>query len=417
MTQRLLFRLNPFSPDTPVEPDLFAGRRSELQQIETALHSTYKNHPQHILIQGERWIGKSSIARYAESLAFMAPTTLQEAQANFFISYTRAGSCRNLDELCIAVIDGFKKCQNTAKSRVFDLLSKIKGLQIGPIGIQFDSQNRVDSFVPTFPTLLESILDQTKDYYSSFLIIIDETEQLSTIPGSASFFKTLLEQLNGDGYTNVMFLITATPEGIDKFTVDHPSFPRLFRYVSLPLMSEVESDELIQKALRRGSPVVSIDKAAISSIYRYSDGFPGLLQELGFVSFETNTDNIIEIEDVLDGILGVEGKMKGALDTLYDKHFRKTLTADLLSDRYRIILKTIASAEKEVVPLTTLKHAITPHDEWQLGPYLGNLVKYKIIDKLPGSRGQYKLSSRMLRLWLRLEEVRKGKPKSKNDKT
>jgi len=89
----------------------------------------------------------------------------------------------------------------------------------------------------------------------------------------------------------------------------------------------------------------------------------------------------------------------------------------LLSDRYRIILKTIASAEKEVVPLTTLKHAITPHDEWQLGPYLGNLVKYKIIDKLPGSRGQYKLSSRMLRLWLRLEEVRKGKPKSKNDKT
>lgn len=415
MTQQLLFRLNPFSPDSPVEPDLFAGRKSELKQIEIALHSTYNHHPQHILIQGERWIGKSSIARYAESLAFMAPTILQVANVNFYISYIRAGSCRNLDELCIAIIDGFKKCQNTAKSRVFDLLSKIKGLQIGPVGIQFDFQNRIDSFVPTFPTLLESILDQTKDYYSSFLIIIDETEQLSTIPGSASFFKTLLEQLNGDGYSNVMFLVTATPDGIDKFTEDHPSFPRLFRYVSLPLMSEEESAELAHKALQRGNPIVAIDDDALRFIYRYSDGFPGLLQELGFVSFEVNTDKKIEIDDVVQGIVGVKGKMKGALETLYDKHFRKTLTADLLSDRYRIILKTIAFDNDEVVAFTTLKNAITPNNEWQLGSYLGNLVKYKVIDRLPGSRGQYKLSSRMLRLWLRLEKI-KSKPISKKSK-
>jgi hypothetical protein len=52
----LMEKRNPFSPDMPVAPSLFAGRTAEITQISTALSDAVHGTARHLLIQGERWI-------------------------------------------------------------------------------------------------------------------------------------------------------------------------------------------------------------------------------------------------------------------------------------------------------------------------------------------------------------------------
>lgn len=399
-------KINPFTPDTPVEPALFAGRQSETGQIRTALYNTYADKAQHILVRGDKWIGKSSIARYAKSMATMANVIFQDEKANFFTGFCRLGSCRSLSEVCISLIDNFKNVQSSVRIRIFELLSKIQGLNIGPFGVQFAQDAKKDFIVATFPTLLERLLEEAKGSYRGFMVILDETEYISSLPGIASFIKTLLEELYGDGYRNIMFLLTATPEGIERFTSDHASFPRLFRYVDLDLMDKGETLELIKKALWAGEPVVSIDDSAIEFIHHYSGGFPGVAQELGYAIWEANTDDVIDERDCLEGTAGVPGKVKGAMDTLYDKHFKKVLTPELLSYEYWAILGVIATSRDAMVTFDTLKEKLRSIPSKRLAGYLGNLVKKGVIRRTQvGRKSGYEIASQMLKIWLRLKQI------------
>jgi len=400
------YKINPFTPDAPVEPALFAGRKSEIGQIRTALYNTYANKAQHILVRGDKWIGKTSIARYAESMATMANIIFEDEKANFFTSFCRLGSCRSLSEVCISIISNLKNVQSPVRIKIFGLLSKIKGLSVGPFGVQFAQDARKDFIVPTFPTLFERLLDEAKGSYQGLLVILDETEYISALPGIGSFIKTLLEELHGDGYRNIMFLLTATPEGIERFTSDHASFPRLFRYIDLDLMGKAETRELMKKALQAGEPIVSIDESAIEFIYYHSGGFPGVAQELGYAIWEANTDDVIDDKDCLEGAVGIPGRVKGAIDTLYDKHFKKVLTPQLLSYEYGAILEVVATSRDAMVTFDTLEEKLSSIPPKRLAGYLGNLVKKGIIKRRQvGRQRGYDIPSQMLRIWLRLKQI------------
>src|SRR5438093_1177605 len=62
-------RFNPFRPGSPVPPGMFTGRLSEIATLEKALFQTKNGNPQHVLITGERGIGKSSLLLYLDAVA------------------------------------------------------------------------------------------------------------------------------------------------------------------------------------------------------------------------------------------------------------------------------------------------------------------------------------------------------------
>ncbi len=404
----LIEKQNPFSPDMPVTPGLFAGRAPEISQISTALNDATQGTPRHLLIQGERWIGKTSIARYAEALAQMRGPYPRDNRASFYVSFCSLGSCFSLEDLCLNIIDSYKRLQNTPKEKVFRLLSSIQGIQIGPVGVTLNRDPRKAQFrVSEFPRIMESILRHTSEYYQAFLIIMDETERAAKIRGVASLLKDTFEHLDRVGIRNIATIMTATHECVDAFTSDHPSFPRLFRYVNLRLMDKNESKELIDKALGAGWPPTKMVKRSYEFIHHYSDGFPGLVQELGYSAFEVNTDKTISVNDVVHGVLGWRGH-KGALDTIFDKHFRKTLTRDLLSDRYRQILEAVDEYGDEEFTYKTIVDKLGPSCTWQVGSYVGVLVQRGVLQRVAGRKGIYRFSSRMLPLWIRLNGIEKA---------
>jgi hypothetical protein len=407
-TMPLMEKRNPFSPDMPVQPSLFAGRTQEIGQISSALSDAVHGTSRHILVQGERWIGKTSIARYAEALAQMRKSEGDDKRTSFFVSFCSLGSCFSLEDLCSSVLDSFKRLQNTAKERVFRILGSIQGLQIGPVGITLNREPHGTQFrVAEFPHIMESIVRDASDHYQAFLLILDETEQVSRIPGVASLLKDTLEHLDGIGLRNFVTVLTATSECVDTLTADHPSFPRLFRYVNLRLMDERECQELIDKALQVGWPPTHMAKEAYHEFHHFSDGFPGLVQELGYSAFEVNSDDIITLDDFVSGVVG-SGGHKGALDTIFDKHFRKTLTVDLLSDRYREILEAAEDYIDGEFTYRTIVEKLGKKCRWQVGSYMGVLVQRKVLQRVPGRKGTYRFMSRMLPLWIRLRGIKKA---------
>jgi Cdc6-like AAA superfamily ATPase len=62
-------RINPFRPNSPVNPGMFVGRVAELERLETSLLQTRADQPGHFMITGERGIGKTSLLIYLRYLA------------------------------------------------------------------------------------------------------------------------------------------------------------------------------------------------------------------------------------------------------------------------------------------------------------------------------------------------------------
>jgi Cdc6-like AAA superfamily ATPase len=62
-------KFNPFVPNGIAFPVMFTGRHDEICAIEQALFQAKNSNPQHILISGERGIGKSSLLYYADLIA------------------------------------------------------------------------------------------------------------------------------------------------------------------------------------------------------------------------------------------------------------------------------------------------------------------------------------------------------------
>ena len=62
-------KYNPFRPNQPIFTGMFAGRMDEMDRIDNLLFQTKESNPSHILIQGERGIGKTSLLLVANHFA------------------------------------------------------------------------------------------------------------------------------------------------------------------------------------------------------------------------------------------------------------------------------------------------------------------------------------------------------------
>ena len=77
-------RVNPFQPNSPVAPGMFAGRVAHLVSLEEALLQTCADRPKHFMLTGERGIGKTSLLQYFKSMA-SGEVDLDSGPMNFLV--------------------------------------------------------------------------------------------------------------------------------------------------------------------------------------------------------------------------------------------------------------------------------------------------------------------------------------------
>lgn len=409
-------RLNPFQPDQPARVSIFTGRVAERELIRQTLVDTLRGRASHVLVVGERGMGKTSLARFVADLAVSDSVLLGAGSvpppAVLFVSL---GFAPTVDEACAAILgEAYRWSRERSSPLVHwfqNELRHLEGLQVGPFGISLKARDATSpSSIPrAFPDAIAEFAK--KAAVSGVVIILDETEAISQDLAFPSFVKSTLETLTVRGLGSIELVMTMTPEGRNRAADAHPSFLRLFRPLAVGPLSAVEVAELVEKTLLEGLPRKTADRQFLENIAHYSSGIPSFVHEIGRAAFDVDTDDVLSWPDFVAGIHGTDDVV-GAIAILEQKHFRERYSQKVLSNTYRKILHAMAEAEVALqsseVSTEELRSRLP--DVEQISPYLANMAKRGVVARVDGKRGVYRLPDRMFGVFLRLAAARQRRP-------
>jgi Holliday junction resolvasome RuvABC ATP-dependent DNA helicase subunit len=118
---------NPFTPNSPIDPQHFAGRIDEVIKIQAALNQTRHGKTQHILLTGERGIGKTSLGLYARYIA-QNPNDVLSTDFRYVTAYYTVEREQSLVDVCRGLTT--KLLQNVEQGLAKKCTERLKKLKL-----------------------------------------------------------------------------------------------------------------------------------------------------------------------------------------------------------------------------------------------------------------------------------------------
>lgn len=218
-----------FSPAAPIRSrDFFMGRFEQLRRVEQAVREP----GQHIVLFGERGVGKTSFANIIE---------------------TEFGGTKTAKLTC---------SRNLQFTEIWkELLRKAwKAFNLDP-GALAKIPATLDPF-----TLVDALSGIEKPY----LFIFDEFDSVSNKAMLGLFADTVKSLSDNLPHLHCMFVGIGL--SVKDLIGEHASLERCLRQVHLPRMSEEELSEIVDKGLMRLK--MNIDKSVRADVIEFSQGFP-----------------------------------------------------------------------------------------------------------------------------------------------
>lgn len=385
---------NPFTPNSPIDPRYFAGRLAEVIKVQAALNQTRHGKTQHILLTGERGIGKTSLAIYTRYIA-QSPNEILKTDFNFATAYytvergqTLIDVCKGLTSKLLAQVEQGLAASCMEKLKKLNLhfgvhVPGIGEIKVDPVKASPEAKARLYA---DFEKAIEEAWDELKTTHNGILLIVDEIHNLDTFEGAGSFFKVVSEAWAIDGYRNAMFAVIGLPEVPIKITEDDASAPRVFSYVELKRMTAEEGLGIVNSCIADSGK--SIQSAAALQIANWSGGIPYFLHQLAYDSFEQDGDGVITGDDAAQGLMA----------SLVQ--FERMSFGDL----YR----SVEGTQKQKIVDELSRAFASPRTAKDLGKvlkiknvhqYLVSLDKAGIVEK---NKSRYRLSSELLSIYVQL---------------
>lgn len=245
--QDRLYALIPrvFSPGTPISTkQLFAGRREQVVQV---LESIY--HPgQHVIIFGDRGIGKTSLSAVLGEFAQGA--------------------------------DAFVLCRiNCGSADTFDSVWRKMFTQIDIGGEAHKTIAETLSDAPITPFIVQQQLAPiTQDSRTRVILVFDEFDTILDTTAKKPFSETI--KALSDFAIPATIIIVGIADTVDKLIAEHQSIERNIVQVRMPRMSAVELEEILVK---NGLDAIGlgIEDNAKRWIIELSQGLPNYTHSLG----------------------------------------------------------------------------------------------------------------------------------------
>lgn len=400
-------KFNPFRPNAIAPPDIFCGRSAEISRVGQSLHQTSNHNPQHFLIEGERGIGKSSLF-----LLFcqMARGVVQMEDAKKFDFLVVNIELRETDEFSdildriITSLDSEVRKTDKIKSITditLDFASQFEAAGIKYKKKELDRGRLMDAVAET----LIKLAKDERIAADGILLLLDESDRPTVSAKLGEICKLLSERITRADGDKVLFGLTGLPGLVAKLRESHQSSSRMFTRWRLEPLSIEECSQVIERGIeqanKKNDVKTEIVDDAIDLIAEYSRGYPTFLQEIAYHSYQSDTDNVIEIEDVMNGVF----KSGGALDQIGAKYLYDIFIDDINSDDYRKILKSIArcdgktwASKKTIFDDTNVKQSI-------ISNALREFSKKEFLIINPKIKGEYKLSSGSFGVWINLQDL------------
>ncbi len=406
-------RINPFRPNSPVNPGMFVGRIDELDRLEIALFQTLSDQPEHFMITGERGIGKTSILMYLRHVA-EGRITIEENNLNFLVIETDINNATTqLDLIKKIELALNKQLGKTEPGLKFlkESWSFLKRVKIMDSGISDpDSITSDELLAEEFAYSLSSIVDRIcvdpqdnifNSKYDGILLLIDEADNCSDSLNLGSFMKLLLERLQRQDCNRVLVGLAGLPNLRDVLVAGHPSSLRIFEEIELTRLSTREVKGVVDLCLEKASELnktpITITDEALILFEKLAGGYPHFIQQFGHSAFLRDTDDIIGKDDVDKGAFG----NNGALEQIGNRYYRNDFYNRIGKDSYRQVLRIMAD---KLDGWITKKEIRSKYKETEstLSNALKALRDRHIVISKEGSSGVYRLQHKGFALWIKL---------------
>lgn len=364
--------MNPFKPGTTVDPEYFVGRQLEIKAYEEGLEQSGFSNPQHLAIMGERGIGKSSLLRKLASIS--------DPSKYLIIRRDLDSSIKSLEDLVNFMLEIIKSSgisyfstRNKIKNKVSKFFNDYSW-QISLLGSGVGIESRKKMILQEFfYNELENISSNTKNTFLSICIMLDEAEHLEGIEGSWSFLRTVFSRLTENGL-NYLLIVAGKLGLFSKIKEIFSPMERFFYPFELGPLSMDEVKEAITKPFKKIGRTVT--QEVIDSIFKFSIGYPFIVQVFGFHLF--NTGNSLIDKSTL------EENLPNIMDRLDAQIFKSRY--DSASPQELKILRKIADEPYNSHNAKNLSKK-SPIKSKQISAILINLVKKNCLNKI--KHGEY----------------------------
>ena len=409
-------RINPFKPNSPVNPGMFIGRVLELQRLEDSLLQTRAGNPSNFMITGERGIGKSSLLHYVKAVAQGRMPTLDQETLQFLVidsdidqNTTQVGLAKKIElGLRLELEHG-----EPARQFLKDLWGFLKRFEAA--GVQLKAEDKMEQEETLLEEFSYSLAETVKrvvthttaqsvfnTHYDGILILIDEADNSGRSLHLGSFFKLLMERLQRRGCEHLMVGLAGLPRLRDVLIASHPSSLRLFDEQPLGKLSEVEVAQVIDAGLKKAESDNKskwrITKEAKFSLLKLSEGYPHFIQQFGYSAFAADVDNLIDKEDVREGALG----RRGALEAIGNRYYRDDYYNKIQQESYRQVLRIMAKRLDDWITKDEIRSEFNGKVTTLDGAIQTLRERHLILSK-EGVKGVYRLQHKIFALWLTLE--------------
>lgn len=409
-------KFNPFKPASPVYTGMFAGRSKELGRIDQILYQTKHGNPTHILITGERGIGKSSLMLVTNYFS-EGKLEWKDDKYNFLTVQVTINKGTGLidfaDRIHTLLVREFQN-----DNKVVDFLNRswgfVKNFEVA--GVAYKNPNQASTTQKIIDNLVYSLVDTVKNVTEENLannlglskmkdgvvILIDEADSATKELDLGSFLKNLSETLVSENCNKVLLVLVGLPRIRDVLRESHESSLRLFEEFELFPLSKEEVSQVVKKGLDEANSKsdstdkITITDEALNAIYGYSEGYPHFIQQVGYSAFDTNTDNKIDEQDVVTGAL----KKNGAIDLIGNRYYIDLFYNKIKVESFRDILNIMAQNWDGWISKEQIRKSFKG-GETALTNGLRALKDRSIILCKEGVKGIYRLQWKSFAFWIK----------------
>lgn len=349
-----------FTPHQPVSDlDLLFGRQEEVRRLIEALNTP----GQHVLLYGERGVGKSSLANVV--------ATAGRHSLRKLLFKKRCDSSDNFKTIMTGPLREVGADLTLVQVTQGDASRSSASIGSGPISIGSDASSEVVATYEASGQLSPSSVAEALSNLDAILLI-DEADAIKNTDDRRRLAE-LIKHLSDDGSLFKVMVVGIAQTG-DELTAAHPSVQRCLRETKLRRMTNAELREIVDI----GSETLGLkfDPKVVSAIVELSAGYPHFTHLLALKCAEeaiVTGRKTISPEHLEEAMRLAVGDAEGTLRRQYDDAIRSVVPM------YRYILMAAARFGGDEIESKGLRDEIEkitnePISQGSLNNYLQRLV-------------------------------------------
>ena len=392
-----------FRPAAPTEsPELFQGRQSQLESVMIGLQEVGR----HVIVYGERGVGKTSIAYMARSMFLedgegaSVAIRVQCSDGDTFDSIWRRFGSRLQEEVVTALTD-------VEFAAVTDTLRRAETLLLmGEDRLSPDDVRRALKIVASRLRLL---------------VIVDEFDRADSADVSVSF-ADVVKGLSDD-LVKMTLLMVGVADNVSDLIEGHASAIRNLRQVAMPRMSLTELEAIVMTGYKqyriRTQDDLHCDVAAAKSIARISQGFPyytHLLAGAAGAEAIKKGKNRVDALTVFGAMVAASEDTDHAIKTSYteavsaraDAQLDQTLLACALAEVDYLGYFSAASVKSPLELISGQKKS-SGHFSHHLKRFASSASAFSVLEeKRIGSRVRYRFRDPLMKPFVLIKGIQSG---------